>query len=154
MASSTLQARSSRGFTLIEAMVAVGIAGTLATVALPSVEQVVLRSHRMDALLNLSLVQLAQERGRAASSTYAASLADIGMASLASGKHYNLAIVSASATGFDLLASATGTQTRDTTCRHLRLTVDGANTVRASGPTVATTNGAAENQRCWQRALS
>ena len=62
--------------------------------------------------------------------------------------------LSSSATGYTLLASATGAQARDANCRHLRVSVDRGTTVRASGPTAETTNAAATNERCWQRALS
>lgn len=145
---------ATRGFTLIEAMIAVSIAGTLAGVAWPSMEQAVLRARRMDAMVNLSLVQLAQERSRAMRPSYSASLDDIGVGALANGRHYALSIVGAGATGYDLLASATGSQARDAACRHLRLAVNGGSTLRASGPTAETANPPADNERCWQRALS
>lgn len=142
-----------RGFTLIEVMVTVGIAATLAGVALPSIEQVVLRARRVDVLLHLSLAQLAQERARAVRSAYG-TLDEIGAAGLAHSAHYSIAVVSSSATGYDLLAEAQGNQARDRGCRYLRLKVEGPNTIRASGSTNTTANAPSDNDRCWQRGLA
>ena len=57
--------RRARGFTLIETMVTVAIAGVLSSVAYPSLEGQVLRARRTDALVALMQAQLAQERFRA-----------------------------------------------------------------------------------------
>jgi hypothetical protein len=48
-----------------------------------------------------------------------------------------------------VLATATGTQARDTTCRNMSVRVVGANLVYASGPDSTLANPAAINAKCW-----
>lgn len=142
--------RGSAGFTLIETLVAVGIAGVLSSVAYPSFEGHLLKARRIDALAALMNAQLAQERHRANATSYG-SLAEIGVAATSSGGHYVLQVTAASATGFELLASAAGTQSRDVACRHLRLASGGADVVYASGPDAGVANPADANRKCWSR---
>ncbi|HEX7382806.1 MAG TPA: hypothetical protein VF291_00740, partial [Burkholderiaceae bacterium] len=54
-----------------------------------------------------------------------------------------------SAAGYEVLAVATGAQARDTTCRYLRLVVDGGNVSTKSGATDATDNPAQTDRKCW-----
>lgn len=60
-----------RGFTLLELLLCVAIAGLLAAIALPSWRGVVLRSHRSDAATALYAVAAAQERYRLVHGRYA-----------------------------------------------------------------------------------
>lgn len=137
-----------RGFTLVETMVAVGIAGVLSSVAYPSLEGHVLRARRTDALVTLMTAQLAQERYRANNRSYG-SLAETGLRSTSTAGYYALQVTTNSADGFALLASATGAQARDAACRNLRLSSLGNGLVYASGPDAATGNDAAANRKCW-----
>ncbi|MEO7056219.1 MAG: type IV pilin protein, partial [Caldimonas sp.] len=77
-ASSHATRRLTRGFTLIETMVTVGIAGVLSSIAYPPLEGHVLRARRTDALVTLMQAQLAQERYRAEHRSYG-SLAETGV---------------------------------------------------------------------------
>ena len=75
---SARRVRGNAGFTLIETMVTIGIAGVLSSVAYPSLEGQVMRARRSDALVALMQAQFAQERFRANNASYG-SLADAGV---------------------------------------------------------------------------
>ncbi len=139
-----------RGFTLIESMVAVGIAAVLSSVAYPSLEGHVLRARRTDALVALMNAQLAQERYRSNNNSYG-TLAETGLRAASASGYYTVQVTSNSADGFEVLASATARQVRDTHCRHLRLVSVGTAVTYASGPDAATSNPAEVNRKCWNQ---
>jgi type IV pilus assembly protein PilE len=142
--------RRVRGFTLIESMVALAVAGVLSGIAYPSVEAQVLRARRTDALVALMQVQLAEERHRANNASYA-SLADLGLRNTSPSGHYRVQAAPNESGGYDLVAGALAMQARDAKCRYLRLSlVDGA-LVYASGSDATTANAAAANRACWSR---
>lgn len=142
--------RAAAGFTLIEMLLAVGVAGVLSGIAYPSFTEQVQRARRSDAMVALMQVQAAQERWRAGHRDYA-SLAELGVPATTPAGHYQLEVLDADDERYELLASAHGAQTRDEACRHLRLTMDGANLRYASGPDAETRNPAAVNRRCWNQ---
>lgn len=137
-----------RGFTLIEVMVALSIAAVLVAVALPSFQSAIHRARRADALVALMRVQAAQARYRTNHRSYG-TLAEIKLTGTSAEGHYTLALERPSATGYAVLAQATGAQAADTACRHLRLTVDGVQLLRASGQDASTANPPALNRSCW-----
>jgi type IV pilus assembly protein PilE len=137
-----------RGFTTLELLIVVAIVGILCSVAYPSFRDQITKARRTDALVALTGVQLAEERWRANRSSYG-SLADIGVGGVSSAGHYVLQVVASSATGYQILATAQGMQAQDAACRHLRLSMDGANVAYASGADPAVANAAAANRRCW-----
>ena len=140
----------SRGFTLIETMVATGIAGVLSSIAYPNLEGHVLRARRSDGLVALMQAQLAEERYRANNASYG-SLVEAGVHGVSSAGLYRIEVTAHDAGGYVVLASATGAQARDASCRHLRLTLADATLGYASGPDTTTANGAALNRKCWSR---
>ena len=140
--------KSNAGFTLIELMATVSIAGVLSSVALPSFEGVLHKARRTDALVAAAQVQLAQEQFRSAASAYG-TLAEIRVGGRSPAGHYTLEVGTVSAMGFELIATATGAQARDAGCRVLKLTSRGLNVAHASGPDVSVANDAAANRRCW-----
>ncbi|MEP7101320.1 MAG: type IV pilin protein [Burkholderiales bacterium] len=144
----TSNANRQRGFTLIELMIGVSVAGILSSIALPSFESQLQKSRRSDVLVATMAVQSAQERFRSNSMAYG-SLAEIGVPSASPAKHYTLQITANDAEGFELLATATGTQSRDVGCRYMKLTSTGMNLVYRSGPDASVTNDAAASQKCW-----
>ncbi len=144
------RARRSRGFTLIETMVAVGIAGVLSSIAYPNIQGHLLRARRADALVALMQAQLAQERYRANNASYG-SLADAGVHGVSSAGLYTVQVTSHGADGYVVLASATGAQARDANCRHLRLTLADSTLTYASGADPTTANGVDLNRKCWSR---
>ena len=141
---------ASRGFTLIETLIAVGIAAVLSGIAYPSLESQVLRARRSDALASLMQAQLAQERHRANHRSYG-DLAAIGVRPRSLSGHYAIDVAASAADGYELVATATGRQAHDATCRTLRLVVAGGSVVFASGPDAATSNAAAVNRTCWNQ---
>ena len=140
--------RAQRGFTLIELMVTVSIAGILSSIALPSFERQLQKARRTDVLLATMQVQAAQERFRSNAASYG-SLAEIGMPASSTAGHYTLQIGAYSTDGYEVRAAATGAQTRDVACRHMRLTATGMNLTYASGPDASVGNPAAANRKCW-----
>jgi len=136
------------GFTALELLVAVAMVSVLASIAYPSFRAQLDRTRRADAIAALISVQMAQERWRANQPGYG-SLAEIGVAPVSSAGHYTIAVTTAAASSYELLASAQGAQLHDTECRHLRLSVSGANFAYASGPDPSVTNPAPINRRCW-----
>jgi type IV pilus assembly protein PilE len=126
-----------QGFTLIELMVAVVIAGILAAVAYPSFLAFLQRGRRADAIAALSLVVQAQERWRSNSNTYAASLGADGLGlgdSLAStSRYYDFTLASigepAYAAGYQVKATpkTSGAQAGDAKdCAALIVKLDGS----------------------------
>ena len=142
--------RASRGFTLVETLIAVGIAGILSGIAYPSLESQVLRARRSDAMAALMQTQLAQERHRADHRSYG-DLAAIGARTTSMSGYYAIDVAANAADGYELVATATGRQARDASCQTLRLAVAGGSVAYASGPDSATSNPPALNRKCWNR---
>jgi len=136
------------GFTLIELLAVVSMAGALTGVALPTFEGQMQRMRRTDALVSMMQVQAAQERFRSNGVRYG-SLADIGMPGVSPAGHYGLQALSADEDGYNVLATATGTQARDANCRNLSLHMAGANISYASGPDATVANPEPVNRKCW-----
>lgn len=135
--------RKSNGFTLIELMITVAVIGLLAAVVFPSYQSQVRKSRRADAVQALAQLQQGQERFRANSPVYGATLANAGIVNATTtGGYYTLAITTGSATATGYIATATavagGSQAKDTGCTVLTTTV---------------TNGSANNEppNCWSQ---
>lgn len=146
-ASPAIRARQA-GFTLIEMLIGVAVAGALSSVALPSFEGQLQKARRADALVSMMQIQAAQERFRSNSTSYG-TLAQIGVPGTSAARHYTLQTSGASADGYEAVATATGTQARDSACLHMKLSLTGMNPVYASGPDPSVSNSAAANRKCW-----
>ncbi len=137
-----------RGFTLIELMLSVTIAGFLSSVAYPAYQGTVQKVRRSDALVALMELHTAQERFRTNNIAYG-SLADLRARATSPAGHYRLDVQAPTDAGFVALATAAGSQRADAHCGVMKLTVIGANVVYASGADDSVANDSTANKRCW-----
>jgi type IV pilus assembly protein PilE len=138
------------GATLLDMVIAMGIAAVLVAIAYPSYADQIRKTRRTDAITRLALLQQAQERWRTNHPTYG-SLEELRIPSSAADSHYALNLSSADAGGYVVVAEANGAQESDRRCRFLRLSVVAGQAVHASGPDAAAANGEPANRMCWNR---
>ena len=129
--------RRVQGFTLIEVMIVLAVAAILAAVAVPAYQDQMRKSRRTEGREALMLIQAAQERWRSSNTSYAATVAGLGVS--AATYNYDYALSGASATGYTATATAKAKQAGDTLCATITVTV--------AGPT--TTYG--PDNACWAR---
>lgn len=141
----------SRGFSLIELLVAVAIAGIPATIAYPSFVEYIHKSRRTEAIAALSQIQQAQERWRAQSTTYAANAvlstawpSGLGITTPTVSGDYTLTISGNSATGYTATATAAGRQLADSKCTALVVKITNGDVEYLATPT-------ANAKRCWNK---
>ncbi|WP_293502571.1 type IV pilin protein [Roseateles sp.] len=122
-----------QGFSLIELMVALAVAGILAAIAYPAYTSQLQRGRRADAIAALSAVMQAQERFRSNVSNYASSLNSLNINISDITPHYQVSLSgvgnpAAFSTGY--IATATpvpgGKQARDSACKSFTVTLNRA----------------------------
>jgi type IV pilus assembly protein PilE len=124
-----------RGVTLLELMVVILILGLLASIAVPSYRQYVMRAHRAEAKSALLNLAAAQEKFYLQNNTYAddAALTDappdgLGLSDTTENGYYSIEITAADADGFSATATAEDGQADDARCATFTIDQAGART--------------------------
>ena len=127
--------RRNKGFTLIELMIAIAVVAILATIAIPSYQNYILKSGRADAKAALYGVAQTLERCYTRFSAY--NDADCALAEsdtvMSENEKYEVTVTSVDATEFELTAEPQGNQTKDTECKNFELDHTGKKGVSGSG---------------------
>lgn len=144
------------GFSLMELMIAIVVVGILASIAYPSFMGAIRKSRRAEAISALNQLQQAQERFRANNLQYSSNLSaapsatppGLGLPSTTPGGYYTIAIVSASATGYEASATAVSgsSQAADSACAKL-----GVRMTNATHEYAANAGAWATSNPCWAR---
>ncbi|MDI6745730.1 MAG: type IV pilin protein [Rhodocyclaceae bacterium] len=121
--------KANKGFTLIEVMIVVVIVGILASVALPSYQQYLLRGARAEAQSHMMDIAARQGQFLIDNRAYAASVSALGMTTPTSvSSKYTISMTTGAAPPiFTITATPSGSQARDT-CGTLTLNNAGAKT--------------------------
>ena len=152
-------ARGAAGFTVIELLIAVAIAGILVAVAYPSFLDAIRKSRRSAAFTALAGMQQAQERWRTNNANYTVTLADLGLGSATTSSGYYTLSAEPPSTAADALATGyivtaegvTGTsQANDAQCRRLSIKVE-AGVIKYAGCGSCSTFNYAPSDACWAR---
>lgn len=126
-----------RGFTLIELMIVVAIVAILAAVAIPSYQQYIQKSRRVDAKETLTRMAALQERFFFQNSAYTADRSDLGGEFSPEG-WYRITMPVVTDSTFTITATAIGPQRNDTRCRSF--SIDQALRQTATGT---------DSDNCW-----
>jgi type IV pilus assembly protein PilE len=134
------------GFTLIEALLSVALMAILLGIALPSLEQQWQRARRQDAHNALGQLHLRQLQWRGLHAQYASTLSDLSWPSITSAAgYYTLSVQNATTQSFEVHATASGLQARDTPCRVISLQLAADGVVRRT----SNQHNNADPGRCW-----
>lgn len=139
-----LSIKASAGYSLMELLVTVSIITIVTSIALPSYQSHVMRSHRGDAMAALMRIAGQQEKFYLQNNTYSSSLVDLDTENTENG-YYTLQIVNADATTFTARASAKsgGPQENDEDCQTFEIDATGNRTSANGG-------GADTTTACWR----
>lgn len=121
----------SKGFTLIELMIAVAIMGILVSVAYPAYTDFVQRSNRTEGQRELLRIAGLMEQYFLDNRTYTKDLKNLGYSAstvTTENGYYSIEATAGDANVFTLTATAKGSQASDTSCKTMTLTNTGAKT--------------------------
>lgn len=108
-----MKTKSTAGYTVVELMVALVIAGIITVVAVASFSSNVLQGRRIDATDMLLSISLAEEQYRASNTTYGTLAQVWGGVSTSPQGYYTVAITNVTATSYTLTATGVGNQAND-----------------------------------------
>jgi len=139
-----------QGVTLIELVIVIVIIGILASIAIPTYSEYVLRTHRVEGKSALLKLAAAQEQYYLQNNTYATAAklttappGGLGIPATTENGWYTIAIADgANAAGYSATATAAGSQTRDAKCTSFTINQLGQKTATKSGGGDATDD-------CW-----
>jgi type IV pilus assembly protein PilE len=151
--------RAAAGFTLAELMVVVAIAALLLSIAVPSYQAQVRKSHRTEARSALLDLAAREERFFSTSNSYTTSPLDLGYGAAAGAfsmqvgsGYYNVTVNVTAANpaaapptqaGYTIVATAIGAQVGDTSCQSFTVLQTGAQSSLDNG-------GADSTATCWK----
>ena len=143
---------NSRGFTIIELLIAVLVVAVLAALAYPSFLDSIKKGRRADAFSAIAAVQQAQERFRSNNPAFSSTLSALGLTATSPAGRYDMALSATSATGYEVTATGkSGTsQASDGSCVRLRVTVTGGNVANSSAGASGSFDPN-DGARCWAR---
>jgi type IV pilus assembly protein PilE len=153
------------GFTLVELAVTMVIAAILAAIAIPAYSNYVRKAHRTEAKSTLLDLTSLEERFYTTNNNYTQTPTDLGFGSgtatpftIGSG-YYNITTLTFTAAGaptaalqsgtpgaYTIVATATGDQLKDTSCRTFTVTAGGAQPAQSA----ADSSGNDTTATCWR----
>lgn len=143
--------KTQQGMTLIELIVVMVIVGILASIAVPSYRQYVLRANRTEGRAALLALATAQEKFYLQCNTYttaiggaatACSPASLAVPATSERGYYTIAVTAADTDGWTATATPNGKPQTDDKCQLFTLTSTGLKTATKSG-------GNDANGECW-----
>jgi type IV pilus assembly protein PilE len=132
--------QSSRGFTLIELVIAMAIVAITATIAYSSYSSQIQHGRRSDALTSIGAISSSLERCYAQAYAYTG-CGNVAAGTTASQNGYYSIVTAVAATSYTLTATPVGGQASDTTCASIVLSNSGQSATNAGGTDQTTT--------CW-----
>jgi type IV pilus assembly protein PilE len=139
--------RPSPGFTLVELMIAIVIMAVVAALAYPSYQNLISKGRRAEAFATLAAIQQAQERWRSNKTSYGAT-GDFPALTTSPNSLYTVAINGNSESGYEAIATAQGSQSRETACKLLAVKAQGGNFSYGSGQSAVDYS---DPGRCWAK---
>lgn len=132
----------SRGFTLLELMIALVIVGVVSSYAISSYQKSILKTNRSAAKTTLGKISTAEENWHFSHNSYATSATSlIGGIPAQASKYYTFAITVPSGTTYTAAATATGGQLKDTDCKVF--------SINSTGLQLASNSAGTANSSCW-----
>lgn len=140
-----LNAPRIRGFTLIELLIVVTVLALLATIAVNSYRNYVLRSGRTEAMAALTELAQLQEQYYANQQAYTGSLSTLNYDATTPNGLYDLSVSTSATVNYTITATADNAQLKDRPCRTFTLNGMGErDATHADGSTDTT-------DTCWER---
>lgn len=122
--------KKTRGFTLLEMLITMIVAGIIIAIVYSSYRTSTLKSRRSDAINTLISIQAAEEKYRTSNASYGTLAQVWGGISATPQGYYTVAISNITATSYTITATAQGYQASDSGCTSIVLTKSGTSETR------------------------